>query len=80
VKERFGANALPYWRAIRTFAEASRRAKASIRALQLTERESLRLATALGYIDTHRREKWAKEIAPWSTTIRQTLLHAGHGD
>jgi hyaluronoglucosaminidase len=80
VKERFGAHALPYWRAIRTFAEASRRAKASIRALQLTERESLRLATALGYIDTHRREKWAKEIAPWSTTIRQTLLHAGHGD
>jgi hyaluronoglucosaminidase len=80
VKERFGANALPYWRAIRRFAEASRPAKASIRAFQLTRRESPRLAAALGYIDTHRREKWAKELAPWSTAIRQTLHHAAHGD
>jgi hyaluronoglucosaminidase len=80
VKERFGANALPYWRAIRRFAEASRPAKASIRALQLTRRESPRLAAALGYIDTHRRQKWAKELAPWSTAIRQTLHHAAHGD
>ena len=80
VKERFGANALPYWRAIRRFAEASRPAKASIRALQSTRRESPRLAAALGYIDTHRREKWAKELAPWSTAIRQTLHHAAHGD
>jgi hyaluronoglucosaminidase len=80
VKERFGANALPYWRAIRHFAEASRPAKASIRALQLTRRESPRLAAALGYIDTHRREKWAKELAPWSTAIRQTLHHAAHRD
>jgi hyaluronoglucosaminidase len=80
VKRRFGANALPYWRAIRRFAEASRAAKASIRALQLTRRESPRLAAALGYIDTHRREKWAKELAPWSTAMRQTLHHAAHGD
>ena len=80
VKERFGANALPYWCVIRRFAEASRPAKASIRALQLTRRESPRLAAALGYIDTHRREKWAKELAPWSTAIRQTVHHAAHRD
>jgi hypothetical protein len=80
VKERFGAHALPYWRAIRTFAEASRRAKASIRALQLTARESSRLAAALGYVDTHRREKWAKELAPWSGAIRQALHQAAHDD
>ena len=79
VKERFGASALPYWRAIRRFAEAGRPAKASIRGLQLTPRPSPRFAAALGYIDTHRREKWAKELAPWSTAIRQTLSHA-HGD
>jgi hyaluronoglucosaminidase len=79
VKERFGANALPHWRAIRRFAEASRPAKASTRESQLTRRESPRLAAALGYIDTHRREKWAKELAPWSTAIRQNLPHA-HGD
>jgi hyaluronoglucosaminidase len=78
-KERFGAHALPYWRALRRFAEASRPAKASINALPLTRRESPRLAAALGYIDTHQREKWAKELAPWSTAIRQTLSHA-HGD
>jgi hypothetical protein len=80
VKERFGANALPYWRAIRCFAEASRTAKTSIKALRLTRRESRRLAAALGYIDTHRREKWAKELAPWSTAMRQTLHHAAPGD
>jgi hyaluronoglucosaminidase len=80
VKQRFGANAMPYWRAIRRFAEANRPAKASTRALQLTRRESPRLAAALGYIDTHRREKWAKELAPWSTAMRQTLHHAAHGD
>jgi hyaluronoglucosaminidase len=79
VKERFGANALPYWRAIRRFAESSRSAKTS-RALRLTRRDSLRLAAALGYIDSHRREKWAKELAPWSATIRQTLHHAAQSD
>jgi hyaluronoglucosaminidase len=80
VKERFGANTLRHWRAIRTFAEASRPARASMRTIPLIRRESPRLAAALGYIDTHRREKWAKELAPWSGAIRQTLLHAGHGD
>ena len=75
VKEQFGANALPYWRAIRRFAEASRPAKASIRALPLIRREGSRLAAALGYIEIHRREKWAQELAPWSTAMRQTLTH-----
>jgi hyaluronoglucosaminidase len=73
VKQRFGVDALPYWRAIRRFAEASRPAKASTRALQLTRRESPRLAAALRYIDTHRPEKWTKELAPWSTAIRHAL-------
>jgi len=72
-KEQFGANALPNWRAIRRFVEANRLVNASIRELQLTRRESTRLAAALGYIDTHRREKWAKELEPWSTAIRQAL-------
>jgi hyaluronoglucosaminidase len=80
VKERFGAHALPYWRTIRRFAEASRPGKAFIRALQLTRRESPRLTAALGYINTHRREKWTKELAPWSTAIGQTLHNPAHGD
>ena len=80
VRQRFGANALPYWRAIRRFAEASRPAKGSIRGLQLNRRESRGLAAALGYIDTHRREKWAKELTPWSTAIRRTLPHVACGD
>jgi hyaluronoglucosaminidase len=79
VKQRFGANALPYWRAIRRFAEASRSAKASTRALQLTRRETSSLAAALGYIDAHRRQNWAKELAPWSMAIRQTLHHGAGG-
>ena len=78
VRQRFGANALPYWRAIRRFAEASRPAKASKTGLQVTRHEIPRLAAALRYIDAHRREKWAKELAPWSTAIRHTLPHATH--
>jgi hyaluronoglucosaminidase len=70
VKQRFGANALPFWRAIRRFAETSRPAQASTRA------GSPRLTAALGYIDAHRREKWAKELAPWSTAIRHALQDA----
>jgi hyaluronoglucosaminidase len=79
VKERFGANGLQYWRTIRRFAEARQPAKPSIRALQWTRRASPRLAAALGYIYTHRREKWAKELAPWSTAIRQALHYAAQG-
>jgi hyaluronoglucosaminidase len=70
VKQRFGVDALPYWRAIRRFAETSRPAKGSTRG------ESPRLAAALGYIDAHRQDKWAKELLPWSTAIRHALQDA----
>lgn len=80
VKEQFGARALAHWRAIRTFVEAHRRANAPRRASQLTRRDSARLAAALDYVDNHRREKWARELAPWSKAIGQTLPHAAQGD
>jgi hypothetical protein len=46
----------------------------------LNRRENRGLAAALGYIDTHRREKWAKELTPWSTAIRRTLPHVACSD
>jgi hyaluronoglucosaminidase len=76
VKERFGADALPHWRAIRRFAEASRAAKASKQTLQLRQRESRLLAAALAYIDAHKRSKWTKELEPWSAAIGQALYAA----
>ncbi|HEX2928925.1 MAG TPA: beta-N-acetylglucosaminidase domain-containing protein [Candidatus Binatia bacterium] len=73
VKERFGAKSLSYWRAIRRFAEASQRAKTSGRVLRWPQGEHSRLAAAFDYINAHGSEKWAWELAPWTTTIRQTL-------
>jgi hyaluronoglucosaminidase len=73
VTERFGANALPHWRAIRSFAEAHQTAKTSKTAAPRTRRENLRLAAALDYIGAHRSARWARELAPWSAIIRQTL-------
>ena len=76
VNDQFGAHALPYWRAIRRFTEASRAAKAAKRALLLPRDERRRLARALAYVDIHRRKKWAMELRPWTAAIRRAL----HGD
>jgi hyaluronoglucosaminidase len=77
VKQRFGAAALPHWRAIRRFAEASAGDRAAARTSLLTRNESLALAAALDYVDAHRRKKWAKEIAPWGAAIRRALHRPG---
>ena len=79
VKEQFGAEALPHWRAILAFAESRRTAKALSRASRLSRPKRVRLAAALAYIDTQRRKKWAIELAPWSIAIRKTLQEQAQG-
>jgi hyaluronoglucosaminidase len=72
IKEQFGAKALPHWRAIRRFAEASMRANKLKRALPFEPAEIRRLRSALAYIHEiheHSRAKWLHELAPWTEQI-----------
>ena len=74
VRERFGPDALPRWRALRRFCEESRRAKNTKRPLRLTARERKNLTIAYDYIQEHRSRKWAREIRPWQELLRRELL------
>ena len=80
VNEQFGASALPHWRAIRAFVEAHRTSDPPKNAPRLSGHDSARLAAALDYVDDHREKKWARELAPWSSAIGQTLPRAARTD
>ncbi len=69
VRQRFGAEALPHWRALRSYAEARIAAKKHKQPLRLTTTEMRRLQTALNYIEQYRAQRWSKELAPWTAAI-----------
>ena len=69
IRERCGAAALPHWRALRTYAEASIAAKKAKRPLQLTSAETRRLRAAFAYVERNRAQRWVKELAPWRARI-----------
>lgn len=73
IKYRFGAGALPHWRAIRNFCEKSQRAKKSKRTLSLTSVELKDLRAASRYLAAHRRERWGIDIRPWRIQIQRAL-------
>ena len=73
VKQRFGAPAMPHWRAIRNFAEASTKAKQLKRHLSIDPGELRRLKLALAYIHAHGKSKWAKEMTPWRKQIESLI-------
>jgi hyaluronoglucosaminidase len=73
VRQRFGAEAIPDWRALRRFAEASIAAKKEKRPLQLTTAETRRLQAACAYVERNRGRRWAKELAPWTRVIAQLV-------
>ena len=62
VRQRFGAEALPHWRALRSYAEASIAAKKDKRPLQLTSAETRRLRAALAYVERNRGRRWVERI------------------
>jgi hyaluronoglucosaminidase len=66
---RFGARALPHWRAIRAFDEASRRAKRAKGPVRLSAQARARIRAACRYLARHRDERWAREIAPWRAAM-----------
>jgi hyaluronoglucosaminidase len=73
VRQRFGAEALPHWRALRSYAEASIAAKKHKRPLQLTPAKTRRLQTAFAYVERNRGRRWGKELAPWHAAIAKLL-------
>ena len=73
VRQRFGAEALSHWRALRSYAEASIAAEKDKRPLQLTIAETRRLQAACKYVERNRRRPWAKEIAPWRAAILKRI-------
>jgi hyaluronoglucosaminidase len=73
VRHRFGADALPHWRALRSYAEASTAAKTDKRPLQLTPAETRRLQAASAYVERNRGRRWAKELAPWRAAMSKLI-------
>ena len=73
VRQRFGAEALPHWRALRSYAEASIAAKKVKHPLQLTPAETRRLHAAFAYVERNRGRRWVKELAPWTKAIAQLV-------
>ena len=73
IRRRFGAEALPHWRALRNYAAASVAAKKIERALRLTPAETRRLRAALAYVERNRARRWAKELAPWRAAFLKMI-------
>jgi hyaluronoglucosaminidase len=73
VRQRFGAEALPHWRALRSYAEASIAAKKDKRTLQLTPAETRRLRAASVYVERNRGRRWVKELAPWRAAMLKLI-------
>jgi len=73
VRQRFGAEGLLHWRALRSYAEASIAAKKDDRALQLTPAETRRLQAAFAYVERNRGRRWMKELAPWRPAMLKLI-------
>jgi hypothetical protein len=67
----YGAAALPHWRELRRFTERRRAVQPSACAPSLRERR--RFAAALDYFDAHRKQKWSRELAPWTAALRHRV-------
>ena len=73
VRQRFGAEAIPDWRALRSYTEASMAAKKRKHPLRMTPAETRRLHAALAYVQRNRGQRWVKELAPWTKAIAQLV-------
>ena len=79
IVQRFGAEALTYWRTIRWFLETSQQLTKVKQSTRLTARENARLESALAYLRAVRKQKWAREIRPWRRQIETTLKNGALG-
>jgi hyaluronoglucosaminidase len=76
IRERFGADALGHWRALRGFCERDARRKNRDTPLRVGDREARALRSALGYVRRHQRKGWARELKPWIQRLEKTLTAA----
>ena len=74
IRQRFGAAALPHWRAMRSFFTACLKAKNRKQSIRLAPSQRKALAAALKFIHQRRKQKWAKEIVPWLAAMRRSAL------
>ena len=73
VSERFGADNLIHWRALRFFFESSGAAKKRLHAMRLPAGAKTQLRRALAYIDGSRPQRWTREIDPWRRKLEHWL-------
>jgi hyaluronoglucosaminidase len=73
IEQSFGASALPHWRALREYCRRYQRSKQTKRPLRLSFQDRDALGLACAYIERNRRQKWAREIAPWREMIETAL-------
>ena len=73
IRQRFGAAELSHWRAIRSFCDASLKAKKRRQPLALTQRARAPLTAAVAFIQQQHPRQWTREIRPWLRAMRQAL-------
>jgi hyaluronoglucosaminidase len=73
VERRFGAAALPHWRAMREFCDAQRQAKRGKHPLRATTQRARRWRAALAYANAQPKQKWAREFKPWRDLMSRVL-------
>lgn len=73
IRQRYGADSLPYWREIRNYAEASIAAKQQHRRLRIRPGDKHDFQTAIAYTLVHEKEPWSKQLDPWKISMVKTL-------
>jgi hyaluronoglucosaminidase len=73
IKQRFGDNALRHWQALRRFFARRKGQADKNRPLPLAAKEISALAAAHRYVMTHGRERWARELRPWTDLLQKSL-------
>lgn len=73
LRERYGAEAIAHWPAIRKFCENYERQKRARRPPRIASRERRRLLAAVNYLKRNERERWGREIMPWRAMMEQAL-------
>jgi hyaluronoglucosaminidase len=73
IRERFGAEALAYWRAIRKFCERTKERADKPRAMACSSAERAALEAAHRYLMSRQDERWCSELRPWIEVMESSL-------
>lgn len=79
IQQRFGAESLSAWRALRDFCDECRRAKTLRRSIRLGNKDCARFQLALAYLYAQRKQKWAREMAPWRARMNHAVKNRNIG-